>query len=378
MPKHSKLPMGSCVATSFGLGVLVGWRVEDDVHIVRSLWQRRGSGSACAYLRRDSIHATVEAAVGFDAKTTRGEGTVVGYVHGGPEFKCGRYLVDVKEEGTNKKQMMELIRSDVLSCESAKFIPIVEHIRAAAQYQLQIDRYRELHEVRSSEEETTTRMFGEFSKHFDILWSSFLKAIDEIQDFDDGMNEFIQKCVSFLDQLDAPTPVAQSKDDSFDGSIVIHSVDSKDLDCDIAPNEEDKPDSGFWLMNNMFDIFNPTKNDVTVVEEKPVTEALEIQFTPRHQRRSEQNYARAYAIIRTLTRTVTNAKAASADEPGFKIILNVCHEILLFLKTVIMVQQKNMNHESLEIWRGAWHEVVSVFGPLQKRAQKVVEGIAGM
>ena len=377
MPKHSKLPMGSCVATTFGLGVLVGWRVEDDMHIVRSLWQRRGSGSACAYLRRDSIHATVEAAVGFEAKTTRGEGTVVGYIDGGPDFKCGRYLVDIKEEGSNKKQLMELIRSDVLSCESAKFIPIVEHIRAAAQYQLQIDRYQELHEVRTGDVEV--RLFGEFSKHFDILWSSFLKAIDENQDFDDGMNKFVQKCVSFLDQLDAPTPIAKNQNDSFDGSIVIHSIDrtmSQDIDSVATPKEEEKPDSGFWLMNNMFDIFSATKDDSTVDEEEPVAEGTEIQFTPRYQRRSEKAYARAYAIIRTLTRTVTNAKAASADEPSFKIILNVCHEILLFVKTVIMVQEKNMNYESLEIWRGAWREVVSVFGPLQKRVQKIVEGIA--
>ena len=74
-----------------------------------------------------------------------------------------------------------------------------------------------------------------------------------------------------------------------------------------------------------------------------------------------------------------NLKASSKIvQAGFKIILNVCHEILVFLNTVIMVQQKNMNHESLAIWRGAWHEVVSVFGPLQKRVQKVIEGIAGM
>ena len=40
VPPHSKFPIGSCVATSFGIGVLVGWRVEDDCHIIRSLWMR--------------------------------------------------------------------------------------------------------------------------------------------------------------------------------------------------------------------------------------------------------------------------------------------------------------------------------------------------
>ncbi len=390
MPKHSKLPMGSCVATSFGLGVLVGWRVEDDVHIVRSLWQRRGSGSACAYLRRDSIHATMEAAVGFEVNTTRGHGTVVGYVNGGPQFKRGRYFVSIPEEGSNKKQVIELNRTDVLSCESAKFIPIVEHIRAAAQYQLQIDRYQELQDVSSVKEVVNTKVFGEFSKHFDILWKSFLKAIDEDHEFDDGMNEFIQKCVNFLNQLDAPgkTPVAQDDTgidiDGFDASIVINPADnansqhtSRTADSMMTPKGEEPDNSGFWLMA-MFDIFNPNKDPDTSEDPNPAAEGIEIMCTPRNRRRSEKNYARAFAMLKTLTRTVTIAKAASADEPSFKIALAVCHEFLLFVKTVIMVQQKNMNHESLEIWRSAWREIVSVFGPVQKRLRRIGEGIAGM
>jgi hypothetical protein len=44
MPRHLKVPVGSCVATSFGIGVLVGWRAEDDCHVVRSLWHCRGAG----------------------------------------------------------------------------------------------------------------------------------------------------------------------------------------------------------------------------------------------------------------------------------------------------------------------------------------------
>ena len=63
VPRHSKYAIGSCVATTFGVGVLVGWRVEDDMHIIRSLWNRRGPGSGIAYLRRESVHSVVEAAV---------------------------------------------------------------------------------------------------------------------------------------------------------------------------------------------------------------------------------------------------------------------------------------------------------------------------
>jgi len=399
MPKHSKLPMGSCVATSFGLGVLVGWRVEDDCHIVRSLWQHRGSGSACAYLRRDSIHATVESAVGFEVNTAVGRGTVVGYVHGGLDFRSGRYFVKISEEGRNHKQVLELNRMDVLSCPSAQFIPIVEHIRAAAQYQLQIDRYKELQDQKTLDpEETSNKMWGEFSKHFNILWKSFLRTIEEDQEFDDGMNKFIQSCVNFLNKLDAPTTApgtTGSENDvnephhPLDGGLVIHATNSNKshisksvLPSAIAAGDGgEKVDSGFWLMNNMFDIFHSGKkasgktDDLNADEDIPA-EGIEVQCTPRRQRHSEMNYARAFAVLRTLTRTVTIAKAASADEPDFKIALSVCHEFLLFVKTVIKVQQKNMDHDSLAVWRSAWVEIVSVFGPVQQRLRRIGEGIA--
>jgi hypothetical protein len=130
----------------------------------------------------------------------------------------------------------------------------------------------------------------------------------------------------------------------------------------------------------MFDIFN-SKREFEGFDgdlDNPIdVEGIEIQCTPRHETRSDKNYARAFALLRTLTRTVTNAKAASADEPSFKIVLAVIHELLLFVKTVVKVSQKNMNHESLSVWRSAWAETVSVFGPVQKRLKRIGEGIAG-
>ena len=399
MPKHSKLPVGTCVATSFGLGVLVGWRVEDDMHLVRSLWQRRGSGSACAYLRRDSIHATMEAAIGFDVTTSVGRGTVVAYTNGGTDFRFGRYFVSIAEEGRHYRQVLELKKSDILSCESAQYIPIIEHIRAAAQYQLQIDRYKELHDKRSNNaEENNNKAWGKFSRHFNILWKSFLRAIEEDGDeFDDGMNEFIQSCVNFLNQLDAPDNGGSSSssgtdkdnDDNInlDASFVIYATDSSKSQSQYSKSassrtgvEGEKSDSGFWLMNNIFDIFkeSSSKND-DPLENYPPVEGIEVQVqcTPRRRRRSDRNYARAFAALRTLTRTVTIAQAGSADEPNFKIALSICHEFLLFVKTVIKVQQKNMNHDSLEVWRSAWCEIVSVFGPVKDRLKRIGEGIAG-
>jgi hypothetical protein len=220
-----------------------------------------------------------------------------------------------------------------------------------------------------------------------------LRAIEKDHQFDDEMNDFIQKCVSFLDQLDSPdsagTPVMKRTNstdiDGFNADIVITEsakmpLESSSTISAITTGEREKPDHSFWLMNNMFDIFN-SKRELEGFDgdlDNPIdVEGIEIQCTPRHQTRSDKNYARAFALLRTLTRTVTNAKAASADEPSFKIVLAVIHELLLFVKTVVKVSQKNMNHESLSVWRSAWAETVSVFGPVQKRLKRIGEGIAG-
>jgi hypothetical protein len=386
MPRHSKLPIGTCVATTFGLGVLVGWRVEDDCHIVRSLWQRRGPGSALAYLRRDSIHATMEASNGFEVETKVGRGTVCGYIHGGKDFRRGRYLVLISEKGRNRGQILELNRSDVLSCKSAQFVPVVEHIRAAARYQLQIDFYKE---AVTNEPNDFAEIFGEnkvwskVSKNLGTLWNSFLRAIDEDEEFDDGLNEFVQSCVNFLERLDAPEgPYLDSKGRDFESSFVITTTESSHSSQKTASsklNDLDRSDSGFWLMNNMFGLFGGQheKGDEENSGENQDTDiAIEVQCGPPRVATIDKQYERAFAVLRTLMRTVTITQAACADEPDFKLGLSICYEFLLFVKTVIKVQRKNVNPESLIVWRRAWEEIISVFWPVVERMERIAQGIA--
>ena len=385
MPRHSKLPLGSCVSTSFGLGVLVGWRVEDDIHIVRCLWQHRGSGSACAYLRRDSIHSTMEAAVGFDVNTAIGRGTVVAYVNGGQDFRCGRYFVSISEEGRHHRQVLQLNRSDILSCESAKYVPIVEHIREAAQYQLQLDFYEELLMENENGEEDDfdeNKMLGEFSKNFNILWKSFLRAIDEDEGFDEGMNAFIQSCINFLNQLDSPEGIVKAKSSDVSANVVITATESsshasRSVSSIITSKAPEKADAGFWVMDNIFGIFGSEKETGGKAQKDPESECIEIECAPRRLQTFDKTYQRAFAVLRTLMRTVKIAQAAAVDEPDFKMGLSVCYEFLLFIKTVIKVQRKNMNPDSIEVWRRAWSEIVSVFGPVQERLTRIGEGIAG-
>ena len=371
MPKHSKLPLGSCVSTSFGLGVLVGWRVEDDMHIVRSLWQRRGAGSACAYLARDAIHSTMEAAVGFGVDTSLGRGNVVAYTGGGRDFRYGHYLVKIKEDGKHHGQIVELNRSDILSCRSAQFIPIIEHITEAAKYQLQVDNYTAALKGKSNfpfEEPFDGKSWQKVSRYSDILWKSFLRAIEEDEDFDAGMNEFITSIIKFFDKLDAPSKVPE-----YPEVLITPTANSQPSKLAVA-----KQEAGLNVfMKGVFGIFGGHKSNEC---DEPPYESIEVEFAPPNHRLEntsfEKSYDRAFAIIRTLMRTVSIARAACVEEPNFKLALSICYEFLLFARNVLKVQQKNVSPDSLEVWQRAWEEIESTFGPVKDRLQKIGEGIA--
>ena len=376
MPKHSKLPLGSCVATSFGPGVLVGWRVEDDMHAVRSLWQRRGRGSACAYLNRDAIHCTIEAAVGFDVETSLGQGEVVAFVGGAQDVNAGKFYARIKDEGKYKDCTLELDRTDIHACRSACFIPVIEHIREAAKYQLQVDNYAEaLEETEATAQEPKygkgwrhLKAWRDFSKYFDILWSSFMKVIAEDEEFDEGMNEFIADVLNFLDRLDAPNNDAKRNEET---NIVITATESTNVNKDKAVK-----DTNFWLLNDVFGIFTSAGYECEHDDSDLLpSESIEVECSFEVST-GKTSYDKAYDVIRTLMKTVSIAKASCVDDPNFKLAMSICYEFLLFTKTVLKVQQRNMSPHSLKVWRRAWDEIVSTFGPVKDRLEKIGQGIA--
>ena len=374
MPKHSKFPIGSCVATSFGIGVLVGWRVEDDCHVVRSLWQRRGSGSACAYLQRDAIHSTMGAANGFEVETKLGKGEVVGYTHAGRDFRLGRYLVEMKEPGKHQNQTLGLIKGDIVSCKSARFIPIVEHVREAVQYQLQVDRYNDVIEEDEPDafEPIKGKHWRKISNCSDILWKSFLRATEEDEGFDEGMNDFISSIVRFFETLDSqPGGIDANENDV--SNIVITATDSSK-----SIPKEDVTESSLWLMHDFFGLFGGKggerrhdADESIEIEVGDVDESNQAATTAS----SQKNYDRIFGVIRTLMRTVSIARAGCSDEPEFKLALSIMYELLIFVKTVVRVQQKNMSPRSLLIWKRALDEIVSTFGPVKERLERIGKGI---
>ena len=55
--------------------------------------------------------------------------------------------------------------------------------------------------------------------------------------------------------------------------------------------------------------------------------------------------------------------------------LSIIHEILLFTRIVIQVQQKNLSQYSLQAWKITLEKVANILGPMNVRLQKVGNGI---
>jgi hypothetical protein len=391
MPRHSKVPIGSCVATIFGVGVLVGWRVEDDCHVVRSLWQRRGPGSSHAYLNRRAILCTVEASVGFRVQTMFGWGIVKAYTNYKDGFKSCKFLVEVVEEGRHKGDVFELDRNEIISCPGAQFMPVIEHVREAALYQIQVDNYHAaLREQRFAEVECGVKTIEqEFliasADCGRILWESFLKAVEEDKDFDQGVNEFMTTIIDFLNRLDQDSNATNSlktiDSTGQDDTEKLRFADSNpdEIEIKLATSEAESKDGkehqepGFWIMNDLFGgIFKPEESTRKAVD----SHADKKTSNTRRKHPKPSYFDRTFAVLRTVMKTVSIARAASVDYPHFRLALAISYDFLLFVRTIAKIQQRNDSEISLEIWKCACDEIVTTFGPLKERLVRIARGIA--
>ena len=416
MPRHSKVPIGACVATSYGIGVLVGWRVEDDCHIVRSLWQCRGSGSAYAYMNRHSIHQAMVAANGFRVQTVYGWGIVQACVKGGTAFTSCRYFVEIREENSRHKgNVLELDDTLILSCHGAQFMPVIEHVRAAATYQIQLDNYnaslreQQLLRGENSAEKEEQEFLRTWSSCADILWKSFLKAVEEDKDFDEGVHDFVQSMIEFLDRLDknddqsnvdATAGCNESKQNKVSQHLAVQEATSDEIEIEFNSTGTDNSlgqhsnttqEPGFWFMNDLFGgIFKVNNNDRNVgtdaVSVMAVNYSDDNSHIEEHKTDLENDvpvitkkksyFNRAFAVIRTIMKTVSIARASSVDHTHFRLALAISYDILLFVRTILKIQQRNTSVESLRVWKRAWGEIIATFGPIQERLESIGRGIA--
>ena len=357
VPPHSKFPIGSCVATSFGIGVLVGWRVEDDCHIIRSLWKRGGPGSGTAYLRRDSIHSVVEAAVGFDVQTTFGAGNVVAYVRGGKNNTSGKYLV--RMDMRCKGQVLEFDRCQIISCQGAAFAPVTEHIRAAAIFRLQILQYKAKHrEQRLNSSSTFVRakgMWRNFSEYVDLFANSFSKAIAEDPDFDSEFDKFVSHIIDMLDGKIGDEDSSSDAQKGNDDNGVRKDMPATEINTNGAHAAE------IWNINDILGwlFVDTNKGDKSVSTDREVT---------RNAKAFDDAHESAQIFIRVLLRTISVAKAAVPDRPKLHIVLAMIHEVLLLVRQILKVQQIHTSKKLIEAWFRALRELSDTFGPVKERA----------
>ncbi|KAL7550468.1 hypothetical protein ACHAWF_013694, partial [Thalassiosira exigua] len=367
VPRHSKFPIGSCVATTFGAGILVGWRVEDDMHIIRSLWNRKGF-SGLAYLRRDSVHTVLEAAVGFDVQTTYGSGKVLGYVQGGERNITGKYVVQLNAR--HKGRVMEFNRCQILSCQGAKFVPVTEHIRAAALYRLEVLHYKaKLRERILNSPHKGVRqkgMWRNFSEYVDLFANSFSKAIAEDPDFDQEVDKFVSHIINLLDG---------DKGGGSGGDDEGFPIESKPSDengmCPSLPSMKAKGDETTeaadaaaatvgWNVNDVFGWF-------FVDCKKPDQKSVSDRDVLLHTKAFEEAHESVEILIRVLLRTITAARASVPDRPKLHIALAMMHEALLFVRQILRVQNKHTSRKLIEAWFQALSELSTTFGPLKQR-----------
>lgn len=379
MPRHSKVPIGSCIATSYGIGVLVGWRVEDDCHVVRSLWHCRGPGSAHSFLNRDAIHSTSAAALGFRVQTMFGWGVVLACVNGGMTFENCRFFVEIREDGRHKGNVLELEQKEILSCHGAQFLPVTEHIRAAAQYQIEVDNYVAAWREQLLNEGAPTveqEFLYTWSSWADILWQGFLKAIEEDKDFDDGMNAFITSIINFLDRLDRIDDENNPEDVAAVRNVSMECADGIEVQLETDPtlNCDKNQEPGFWIMNDLFGGVFKANDEMR--EHHGVESSKSIEETHMISEENKSYFDRAFAVLRILMKTVSIARASSVKHPHFRLALAVFYDFLLFLRTIVKIQQRNTSIHSLKVWKRAWEEITSTFGPIKDRLESLGRGIA--
>jgi hypothetical protein len=355
--RHSKYPIGAAVATSFGIGVLVGWRFRDDCHILRSLWRKRGQGSSHAYLNRIAIHGVMEAAVGFKVDCTVGSGKVIAYINGGNNFLNGSYLVKVKKNGRNDNKLTSMDRSDVLHCSAgkyatmvpffslinidmaltcmnviAKFIPVIEQLKEAAKYRMQVDNYEAERFQMMLQDETLLidHTWKVFSEGFELFLSSFVKAAEEDENFDSEINNFLSQTIAFLEDFELGGTKRRLQQSFLHntktaniGSLTDHcssvvEESSKDLDDSMTSDVKSNVSrsSGSWFVREVFGGTIKTHNQIDEQEGRkkciPVTTQTITGF-------GKESYNKVYAFLRTLMRTISIAKTGCTSKPNLKV-----------------------------------------------------------
>jgi hypothetical protein len=289
-----------------------------------------------------------------------GPGKVMGIVNG------NKYVVQVKRNGVNTSELKTMDPSEILACPSAKFIPVVEQIREAAKYRIQLDIYHEekLNFMLEDEMMVMDKTWRVFSEGFEMFLTSFIAAAEEDSSFDGEISNFLSSFIHFLEDFDLGG--------NLKGRKYNHSA-STELNISCAPILLERSPSetvhrtSVWLFNDLF----LTKN----INDFQSKKSSALATHSSDDRPFQESYKKVYTVLRLMMRTINIAKAKCTDKPNLKLGLTIVHEFLLFIYNAIKVQQVNMSKKSIEDWINTLKLLEEVFGPTNARLRKIGSGI---
>jgi hypothetical protein len=213
---------------------------------------------------------------------------------------------------------------------SAKFIPVVEQLKEAAKYQMQVDNYEteKLQLLLQGDTLLIGKSWRVFSQSFELFLSSFVKAAEEDENFDSEISNFLSQIISFLEDFELDG-ARKSQQISLEGDQGLDTAtDEIDVSTTETPVEEitrevDETDTsmrteasdipGMWFLRDLFgdtkknDGSNP-ENRMINNRENSVTRAF-----------GEDSYKKVYAVLTILMRTVSIARAGCSDKPNLKV-----------------------------------------------------------
>ena len=327
------------------VGILVAWRIIDDIHVIRSLWHRRGTGSAIAYLRRDAIVKIVAAAVGFKVDTIHGKGTTVGYANDG----C--FWIKFNDE-YEMSTLKKLVEKDILSCPTATFVPICEQIKEAALFQIQVDEYKtSLGELDSDSIDTAIFLWTE---NLQLILNGLLLALEENTNLDAEVVSMLNSIIAFVEKIES------SNLDSSQEKCNEEFGNENNGKSTTIPQDRREPD-GFWLLNDAFGGMlrrNVSENtDGSTISQKGY----------RHF---------ATSILRVIKRAISLAmiEAKACGKLDFVMGLRITNEVLALIETVIRVRQKNTTESIEEMRENAITKISNVLAPLNDRIIRIGRG----
>eukprot|EP00559_Dactyliosolen_fragilissimus_P009165 CAMPEP_0184872842 /NCGR_PEP_ID=MMETSP0580-20130426/41515_1 /TAXON_ID=1118495 /ORGANISM="Dactyliosolen fragilissimus" /LENGTH=968 /DNA_ID=CAMNT_0027375689 /DNA_START=1061 /DNA_END=3967 /DNA_ORIENTATION=- len=274
---------------------------------------------------------------------------------------------------------MKMNQIDILSCQSPKFIPVIEHIQEAAKYQIQLEAYKaaQLEQIIENEQYALiTKTWRSVSQGLELILASLIKAAEEDENFDDEIQNFLSDIINFLEDFELK-PRKNERVDQV--SLIAENQKIESLEISETEDHIHSDDASttpeLWFFNDLFGgILSKDRNSCPTCEGE-VQNQSSVQTIDKEDFAND-SYQRIYNLLQIIMRAVIITRTACSDQPNLQMILSMVHEILIFTRTTIKVQQKNMSKASVEAWRRTFEEFVEIFLPLKERMTKIGKGIS--